>query len=1014
MLVFQKQFAFILTLLLITFACSAKSISQEYIYTTPLYPWDESFGNHRAVIRVTNSTNIAELFFFWRRHDKDAGNHKFIIINASNGDTIQNINRVTVNNELCHIQFGPIRDKGIYYFYYLPYEVQAGWGFFNKNYFPKEKEPDRVWLRNVSGEKNLLRAEVQKVESRTAFDSFYPMEIIATKAEEDIYLKEKEPFYLFPEDRKFPVRMKKFVPYKWIKQKKAMPFIGTAQPNEFYVFQIGVWAPFKEIKNLQYKVSNLKTQSGEIISAKLFTCFNKEGVDPYGNSFTKTINIDTGNIQALWFGIDIDKNQKRGLYEGAITISDNTGYSKKIPLKIMVDGNILNDRGDSEIWRHSRLRWLNSTLGISEQPIAPYTNLIIQDNQIKILGRNLVLDNHSGLPSKINSWGNEILASPIQFIIETKEGIKDLKANTRLLSQTNAQAKYLITATYNEIQIETILTIEFDGWINYVYTLTPKKNISVKDIRLEIALKNNIAQLFMGAGLSGQAIPRYYKAKWEAPEEIINNSGVTLPALKNSNWLWPFDSFWMGNVHAGIHCELRGSSYSGPLLNLYHPSYPKSWDNNGKGGFYLSTGDTAGKMVVYSGSRELIANNPINFEFAFLLTPVKEINYISQFKERYYHNGENPVPNDEDIRAGIKVINVHHANEMNPVINYPFIATAKMKSFVQNWHKRGVKVKMYYTVRELTNAVTEIWALRSLGDEILGSGKGGGFPWLREHFDSDYTPQWYQHYNSLEETGFTADASILTSTGDSRWYNYYIEGLAWLVKNIDIDGLYLDDVAFDRRILQRMKRAMNTVKPDCFIDLHSNTGFSRGPAIQYAEFFPYVVKLWFGESFLYNKMTPENWLIEVSGIPYGLMGDMLHAGGNRWLGMQYGMTVRQPWMTEGIVVDPRPIWKIWDEFDIQKSKMIGFWETNTPVKTNNNNVKITTYLKSGISLISIGNYDDEAKEITLNYDWRQLGIDSQKAKLIAPEIKGFQSAVELPSKSVIKIEPRKGWLFYLK
>lgn len=70
----------------------------------------------------------------------------------------------------------------------------------------------------------------------------------------------------------------------------------------------------------------------------------------------------------------------------------------------MVDGNILNDRGDSEIWRHSRLRWLNSTLGISEQPIAPYTNLIIQDNQIKILGRNLVLDNHSGLPSKINSW----------------------------------------------------------------------------------------------------------------------------------------------------------------------------------------------------------------------------------------------------------------------------------------------------------------------------------------------------------------------------------------------------------------------------------------------------------------------------------------------------------------------------------------------------------------------------------------------------------------------------------
>lgn len=70
-----------------------------------------------------------------------------------------------------------------------------------------------------------------------------------------------------------------------------------------------------------------------------------------------------------------------------------------------------------------------------------------------------------------------------------------------------------------------------------------------------MVLKNSIAQLFMGAGLSGQAIPKYYKTKWDAPEKIINTSGVSLPALKNSNWLWPFDSFWIGNAYAGIHCE---------------------------------------------------------------------------------------------------------------------------------------------------------------------------------------------------------------------------------------------------------------------------------------------------------------------------------------------------------------------------------------------------------------------------------------------------------------------------
>lgn len=87
-----------------------------------------------------------------------------------------------------------------------------------------------------------------------------------------------------------------------------------------------------------------------------------------------------------------------------------------------------------------------------------------------------------------------------------------------------------------------------------------------------------------------------------------------------------------------------------------------------------------------------------------------------------------------------------------------------------------------------------------------------------------------------------------------------------------IDGLYLDDVAFGRDMLKRMRHAMEEVKPGCIIDLHSNTGFSRGPAIQYTEYFPYVDKVWFGESFMYNEMSPANWLVEVSGLPFGLMG----------------------------------------------------------------------------------------------------------------------------------------------
>lgn len=396
------------------------------------------------------------------------------------------------------------------------------------------------------------------------------------------------------------------------------------------------------------------------------------------------------------------------------------------------------------------------------------------------------------------------------------------------------------------------------------------------------------------------------------------------------------------------------------------------------------------------------------FEVSFLMTPVRPVDTKSQFTNRYYHNGLAPKPKDEEIIDGVKIVNLHHANIYNPYINYPFITTEEMKGFVDEMHTKDLKVKIYYTIRELTNRVTEIWALRSLGNEILGSGKGGGYPWLQEHFVSDYDPQWYSPIDG------DIDASIVTAPGDSRWYNYYLEGLSWLVKNIDIDGLYLDDVAYDRRIIKRMRKILDRTKPGCLLDLHSNTGFSKGPAIQYTEYFPYLDKLWFGESFKYDEMPPENWLVEVSGIPFGHMGDMLHAGGNPWRGMVYGMTVRYPWFTEGVTCDPRDIWKIWDSFGIASSKMIGYWKDNPPITTNNEKVKVTSYVKEGKTLIAMASWDKENTEVKLDINLIDLGLTGKQLSLRAPYIPEFQEERTFNLTDTITLEPGKGWLLVLE
>ena len=161
---------------------------QNYPYGVPSEPWEESFGNHRAVLQIEKPAPIANLDFQWRRPDKDAGHRRFLIIHAATGDTIRNIRRIEVNDEHCRLQFGPVEQKGTYYFYYLPYQVQKGYGFYSGGYLPKENDPDAAWQAQGGSTLKSTRAKVVRVESRQAFDSFYPMEVAATAREKENYI----------------------------------------------------------------------------------------------------------------------------------------------------------------------------------------------------------------------------------------------------------------------------------------------------------------------------------------------------------------------------------------------------------------------------------------------------------------------------------------------------------------------------------------------------------------------------------------------------------------------------------------------------------------------------------------------------------------------------------------------------------------------------------------------------------------------------------------------------------
>jgi hypothetical protein len=165
------------------------------------------------------------------------------------------------------------------------------------------------------------------------------------------------------------------------------------------------------------------------------------------------------------------------------------------------------------------------------------------------------------------------------------------------------------------------------------------------------------------------------------------------------------------------------------------------------------------------------------------------------------------------------------------------------------------------------------------------------------------------------------------------------------------------------------------------------------------ELYPFIDSLWYGEGFDYDNATPDYWLAEISGLLLGLTGEMLRYPGMtpmHFRGLAHGMTNRwqhsyKTWEKSTACVeefavspgcdpfDPRDIWALQREFGIERSKMIGWWEDVLAVQSNVENVKVTTYVRSGKSaLIVLANFGKEVGEVTLEFDWELLGLKDWK------------------------------------
>ena len=975
-------------------ACAAAGPETAYRVVS----WDEvDKGSHRAIVRVDESAPAVRAHIPWRRRDLNPGDKDVRVFAASTGDRVTNVVRIRVDAESGDIVFEPAAGPGLYEVYYLPFSARWSSEDGKHRYSLVEDTADPEWLAahhlDAGGPadeawRSLPEAAFVEIQARTEFDRFTEMEVMATAVETRALLEEHpgKPCLLFPEDRTRPIRMSDHLPLIWTRSGPQNAFQGEAQPNEYYVFQVGVYAARGRLGNLALRFGDLTNAEGRTIPASALTCFNTDGVDWLGQPFSKEVAVRAGTVQALWMGVDVPRDAW-GRYEGEIAVVPEGAEPAPLSLAIEVGGEVLEDRGDGELWRHSRLRWLNSSLNIDDEVVPPYTPVQVSGSKVGILNREIRFA-RTGLPESIRSNGIEILARPVGWrVLTPNEGEIAWRGGDLRTGERSPGAVVMGSAFEGgPLDVHCESKTEFDGSITVRLRMTARKAAALDDVRLDIPIRREVATYMMGFSREGGYRPATWKWEWRVDrcDQMV----------------------WLGDVRAGLHCKLKDDHDTWEWLNLKRSGIPSSWDNEGRGGAAITEHDKEVLLRVYTGPRKMAAGEELDFRFRLMVTPFRPID-----------------PDHWDWRWDVNMDHLHHAAAgKNSFINYPFLELDGLCDLVDTFHDRGHKLILYHTVRELSNHAVELWALRSLGHEVFEpidaavwapdgthtQQPGTGYNWLREHLQVDYVPMWVQ----LLPTGDVCASFAVT--GLSRLHNWYIESIRWLVENTGIDGLYLDGIGYDREVMKRVSKTLGRLDPDAITKFHAGNNFgytepteSRwvSPLNQNMGHLPYLTHLWCGEMFDYEKAY-DYWLVEISGIPFGLTSEMLGRG-NDWRGMVFGMTGRH---------NPayRALLQFWDEFGIQDAEWTGYWDPACPVRPNRNAIRASVYKKPGRTLIAVASWENSRSTCELKIDWDALGIDRERAKLTAPEIEGLQAAAEFPIDKYLAVEPGGGHLLLLE
>lgn len=774
--------------------------------------------------------------------------------------------------------------------------------------------------------------------------------------------------------------------------------------KEFFVFQFVLKAMRQD-----YSVITIRPTIKTNAYFKSFTVFNYEGNNVKGQYYFKDIGIKADKAKVFWAGIELNDGVY-GSFQATFEVYSDAVLIGEQDVTFYAESHKKENFGYDPMENLGRLNWLNSTRGIDERVTKEYVPIVKEKNKIHILGRTIELQNN-GLIKQVQSFFDidnsiinpdkpkQLFKTPMQFKIA---GNKSQSATLEYTKITDSQVSFVGTQKFEAYDLITKGTVNFDGYISYSATVYAKADLEIDDILLKFVFPSNVAKYMVGLGYGGGDIPDKYTWKWDIAKHQ--------------------DSVFLGNVNVGMLLQLKAVNYNKPHVNMYYKNSPLvlpiNWDNDGQGVLHVVKNKEDVTLSYNCGGRQILKGSQVEYDFALMLTPLKKVDWNKKWSNRYYHvntikNQYDKIPLAKEALANI--INIHHAADVYPFINYPFYDTDIIQKLIETAHQQDVRFKLYYTVRELTNHIAEMFPFLVLDDEIIpyDVGKTHGMlgqvdesNWFEKNLGSGRViAAWISYLTTGKYKGGICSSMVVNST--SRIANYFVEGLYYLLNATNMDGIYVDDCGLDRFTFARVRKVMDDFKAGCLVDLHSpdhnedHYGAAYTSTVNlYMPLFPYIDSLWFGESFNYTTAKPDHFLTTICGLMYGMTGEMLGETSNNYKGLVYGMTSR-------VYTDkderPTPFWKLLLDWNIQDATLYGYWDEKCQVGSSDAEVCTAVYLRGEDMLLVVTNFSDTSKTVTLNSNF-----DANDYHIYAPTICGHQVEADFDIYASLTLESGKG------